>query len=61
MNGLYKYDAMTRAELLEHVQAYAEALHELAGKAMKLQGRLNLIERNRECFNSLTYENIKGA
>lgn len=48
----YDYRTLTKDDLVRHCEAYAESLHELADKCMKLQWRLDLIQKNREVFQS---------
>jgi hypothetical protein len=56
MNDTFRYSEMTRTELLTHVTAYAEALHELAGRCMAAEGRLKMWERTRNFFEKLQIE-----
>jgi hypothetical protein len=46
VEALYGYKDMTREELIRHVLAYAESLHDLADRCMKAEGRLQMIQRN---------------
>jgi hypothetical protein len=49
----YDYASLTKEKLVEHCESYAEAIHELADKCMKLQWRLQLIEKNRRMFEAV--------
>lgn len=42
----YDYASLTKEKLIEHCEAYAEALHELADRCMVSEGRLQMIRRN---------------
>ncbi len=42
----YDYASLTKEDLVRHCEAYAEALHELADRCMKSEGRLLMIQRN---------------
>lgn len=48
---MFDYESMTKKELLGHVVAYAEALHELSSRCMAAEGRLQMIERHRRVFD----------
>ena len=47
----YDYAKLTKEDLVRHCEAYSESLHELADTCMKLQWRLQLIEKNRRMFD----------
>jgi hypothetical protein len=52
----FHYAEMSHTELLTHVTAYAEAIHELASRCMAAEGRLKMIEKTRSFFNQLPIE-----
>jgi hypothetical protein len=43
---VFGYQDMSREELIRHVLAYAESIHDLADRCMKAEGRLQMIQRN---------------
>lgn len=49
----YDYASLSKEKLVEHCEAYAASLHELADRCMVAEGRLKRIERNRHMFDDL--------
>lgn len=48
----YDYASLSKEDLVRHCEAYSSSLHDLANQVMKLQWRLQMIERNREMFSN---------
>ena len=49
----YDYASLTKEKLVEHCEAYAHSIHELADEVMKLRWRIQMAEKALRMFDNL--------